>query len=107
MIFIFLVTTIPSQSIDLLAKILRKLAANSTSLIARSQMLKTFHGTNLDKLNNFPFQCQLYFYTNSAQFTTDAAKVNFAMTYLTLNNLWMKTDNKIATYKIEFIRYIF
>jgi len=29
------------------------------------------------------FQCQLYFRANLAQFDTDIAKINFAMTYLT------------------------
>ena len=36
-----------------------------------------------DKLNNFLFQCRLYFYANPAQFDMDIAKINFVMTYLT------------------------
>ena len=43
----------------------------------------TFSSTEPNKLNNFLFQCCLYFRTNPAQFNTDIAKINFAMTYLT------------------------
>jgi len=42
-----------------------------------------FSSTKPDKLNNFLFQCHLYFYTNLVQFNTDIAKINSAMTYLT------------------------
>jgi len=43
----------------------------------------TFSSTEPDKLNNFLFQCRLYFCANLAQFDIDIAKINFAMTYLT------------------------
>ena len=43
----------------------------------------TFSSTEPDKLNNFLFQCRLYFRTNPVQFDMDIAKINFAMTYLT------------------------
>ena len=43
----------------------------------------TFSGTESDKLNNFLFQCHLYFHTNLAQFDMDIAKINFTITYLT------------------------
>ena len=43
----------------------------------------TFNSTESDKLNNFLFQCHLYFCTNLAQFDTDITKINFAITYLT------------------------
>ena len=43
----------------------------------------TFSGTKPDKLNNFLFQCKLYFHANLAQSNTDIVKINFAMTYLT------------------------
>ena len=43
----------------------------------------TFSSTEPNKLNNFLFQCCLYFRTNLVQFNTDIAKINFAMTYLT------------------------
>ena len=36
-----------------------------------------------DKLNNFLFQCRLYFRTNLVQFNINIAKINFTMTYLT------------------------
>ena len=80
----YLTTTIPLQSIDLLAKALRKLVANfilvknPISSVVRFQILKIFNKTKLDKLNNFLFQCQLNFCTNSVQFTTDA--VTFILT---------------------------
>ena len=43
----------------------------------------TFSGTEPDKLNNFLFQCWLYFHANLVQFDMDLAKINFTMTYLT------------------------
>jgi len=46
-------------------------------------MPNTFSGTESDKLNNFLFQCHLYFYANLVQFDMDIAKINFAITYLT------------------------
>jgi len=42
-----------------------------------------FSSIEPDKLNNFLFQCWLYFHANLAQFDMDIAKINFAMTYLT------------------------
>jgi len=41
-----------------------------------------FNGSDPYKLNNFLFQCRLYFYANALQFPTDEEKINFAMTYL-------------------------
>jgi len=43
----------------------------------------TFSSTELNKLNNFLFQCYLYFHANPVQFNMDIVKINFAMTYLT------------------------
>ena len=43
----------------------------------------TFGSNEPDKLNNFLFQCHLYFCTNLAQFDMDIAKINFAIIYLT------------------------
>ena len=42
-----------------------------------------FSSTELNKLNNFLFQCHLYFCANLVQFNMDIAKINFTMTYLT------------------------
>ena len=56
---------------------------NTNSRVTKAHILNTFSGTEPNKLNNFLFQCCLYFYTNLAQFDTDIAKINFAMTYLT------------------------
>jgi len=42
-----------------------------------------FSSTEPDKLNNFLFQCHLYFHANPVQFDIDIAKINFTMTYLT------------------------
>ena len=47
----------------------------------------------IDKLNNFLFQCHLYFHVNLVQFNTDITKINFAMTYLTgVAQNWFKVD---------------
>ena len=56
---------------------------NTNSRGTKAYIPDTFSGTEPDKLNNFLFQCCLYFHTNPAQFDTDIAKINFTMTYLT------------------------
>ena len=56
---------------------------NTNSRGTKAHIPDTFSGTEPDKLNNFLFQCRLYFRANPAQFDTDIAKINFAMTYLT------------------------
>jgi len=56
---------------------------NTNSRGIKARIPDTFSGTKPDKLNNFLFQCRLYFHANLAQFNTDIAKINFAMTYLT------------------------
>jgi len=76
-----------------LAKVLGRLAntlnanqtpgPNTNSRGTKARIPDTFSGTEPDKLDNFLFQCRLYFRTNPVQFDTDIAKINFAMTYLT------------------------
>jgi len=56
---------------------------NTNSRGTKACIPDNFSGTEPDKLNNFLFQCHLYFHTNPAQFNMDIAKINFAMTYLT------------------------
>jgi len=56
---------------------------NTNSRGTKAHIHDTFSGTEPDKLNNFLFQCRLYFCANLAQFDTDIAKINFAMIYLT------------------------
>ena len=56
---------------------------NTNSRETKACIPNTFSGTEPDKLNNFLFQCQLYFHANLVQFDTDIVKINFAMTYLT------------------------
>ena len=56
---------------------------NTNSRGTRAHIPDTFSGAEPDKLNNFLFQCWLYFHANPVQFDTDIAKINFAMTYLT------------------------
>jgi len=56
---------------------------NTNSRGTKAHISNTFSSTEPDKLNNFLFQCCLYFRANPAQFNTDIAKINFAMTYLT------------------------
>jgi len=58
-------------------------APNTNSRGTKAYIPDTFSGTEPDKLNNFLFQCRLYFHANLAQFDTDIAKINFAITYLT------------------------
>jgi len=76
-----------------LAKVLSRLAntlntnqtpgPNTNSRGTKARIPDTFSSTEPDKLNNFLFQCRLYFHANPAQFNTDIAKINFPMTYLT------------------------
>ena len=56
---------------------------NTNSRGTKARIPNTFSGTEPDKLNNFLFQCRLYFHANLAQFDTDIVKINFTMTYLT------------------------
>ena len=56
---------------------------NTNSRGTKAHIPDTFSGTEPSKLNNFLFQCRLYFRANLVQFDTDIAKINFTMTYLT------------------------
>jgi len=56
---------------------------NTNSRETKAYISDTFSSTEPDKLNNFLFQCQLYFCANLVQFNMNIAKINFAMTYLT------------------------
>jgi len=56
---------------------------NTNSRGTKAHIPDTFSGTEPDKLNNFLFQCWLYFCANLVQFDTDIVKINFAITYLT------------------------
>ena len=56
---------------------------NTNTRGTKAYIPDTFSGTEPDKLNNFLFQCHLYFCANLAQFDIDIVKINFAMTYLT------------------------
>jgi len=49
----------------------------------KARIPNIFSDTEPDKLNNFLFQCHLYFHTNLVKFNIDVAKINFTMTYLT------------------------
>ena len=76
-----------------LAKVLGRLAntlntnqtprPNTNSRGTKACIPNPFSGTKPNKLNNFLFQCRLYFHANLAQFNMDIAKINFTMTYLT------------------------
>jgi len=66
---------------------------NTNSQRTKAHISNTFSGTELDKLNNFLFQCYLYFYANLAQFDMDIVKINFAMTHLTgVAQDWFKVN---------------
>ena len=56
---------------------------NTNSRGTKAHIPNTFSGTKSDKLNNFLFQCYLYFCANPVQFNMDIAKINFAIIYLT------------------------
>ena len=56
---------------------------NTNSRGTKVRIPDTFSGTEPDKLNNFLFQCRLYFHANLVQFDMNIAKINFTMTYLT------------------------
>ena len=76
-----------------LAKVLGRLAntlnsnqtpgPNTNTRGTKACISDTFSSTEPDKLNNFLFQCRLYFRANMVQFDTDIVKINFAMTYFT------------------------
>jgi len=76
-----------------LAKVLSRLAntlnpnqtpgPNTNTRGTKACIPDTFSSTELDKLNNFLFQCYLYFCANLVQFDMNIAKINFTMTYLT------------------------
>jgi len=57
--------------------------SNTNSRGTKACIPDTFSGAEPDKLNNFLFQCWLYFHANPAQFDIDIAKINFTITYLT------------------------
>ena len=56
---------------------------NTNSRETKAHIPDTFSSTEPNKLNNFLFQCYLYFHANIAQYDIDVAKINFVMTYLT------------------------
>ena len=58
-------------------------SSNANTRETKAHIPDTFSSTEPDKLNNFLFQCQLYFHTNLVQFDIDIVKINFVMTYLT------------------------
>ena len=58
-------------------------SSNTNIRGTKAHIPDTFDGTEPDKLNNFLFQCHLYFCANLAQFNTDIMKINFTMTCLT------------------------
>ena len=77
------------QLADILSQLANTLNANqcpgpnTNSRGTKAYISNTFSSTKPNKLNNFLFQCHLYFYANPAQFDMNIAKINFAMTYLT------------------------
>ena len=56
---------------------------NTNSRGTKAHISDTFSSTESDKLNNFLFQCRLYFHTNLAQFDMDIAKINVTITFFT------------------------
>jgi len=82
-------TNTNEQLAEVLGRLANTLNANQTSgpntnsRETKARIPDTFSGTEPNKLNNFLFQCRLYFCANPAQFDMDIVKINFVMTYLT------------------------
>ena len=57
--------------------------SNTNSQGTKACIPDIFSSTEPNKLNNFLFQCCLYFHINLVQFNIDIAKINFTITYLT------------------------
>ena len=76
------------QLADVLGQLTNTLNANQTSSPntnsrgTKAHISNTFSGIEPDKLNNFLFQCCLYFCANPVQFNMNIVKINFAMIYL-------------------------
>jgi len=81
--------SINEQLADVLDRLANTLNSNQTPSPntnirgTKAHIPDTFSGTEPDKLNNFLFQCCLYFRANLAQFDIDIAKINFTIIYLT------------------------
>jgi len=56
---------------------------NTNSRGTKAHIPDNFSGNEPNKLNNFLFQCHLYFHANLVQFNIDIVKINFTMTYFT------------------------
>jgi len=56
---------------------------NTNSRRTKAHIPDNFSGNEPNKLNNFLFQCHLYFHANLVQFNIDIVKINFTMTYFT------------------------
>ena len=82
-------TNTNEQLAEILGQLANTLNANQTSRPntnsrgTKARISNTFSSTEPNKLNNFLFQCRLYFCANLVQFDMDIAKINFTMTYLT------------------------
>ena len=57
--------------------------SNTNARGTKVHIPNTFSSTEPNKLNNFLFQCCLYFCANPVQFDIDIVKINFTITYLT------------------------
>ena len=91
-----LISNWPTYSVILIAN---TLTANQTPCPdfnlrgTKAYISDTFSSTKPNKLNNFLFQCYLYFCINPTQCNTDIVKINFAMTYLTgITKDWFEID---------------
>ena len=87
------------QLADVFSRLINTLNVNQTPSSnnnlreTKAYISDIFSGTESDKLNNFLFQCHLYFHANSVQFDTDIAKINFVMIYFTgVAQNWFEMD---------------
>ena len=73
------------QLVNILSQLANILNSNQTSSPntntkeTKAYIPDIFSNTKPNKLNNFLFQCCLYFYANPLQFNIDIAKINFTI----------------------------
>lgn len=87
------------QSLELLFRRLPSLVtAPDRSHAVKTRTPDAFDGSDPRKLDNFIFQCSMYFAARSAHFPDDESQVTFALSYLTDTPLdWFRSELDHAT----------
>ena len=83
-----------AQSINLLSgKLAQLTGAQPPRSAIKPRAPDAFDGMDPHKLDNFVFQCSMYFAVRSADFPDDESRVTFALSYLTDTPLdWFRTE---------------